>query len=146
MDGNNKRKKVVSGTLFLLLLLFAFNLAAAPERPVRLAPSVLQAGEAICNTVAGILESMPFPIGYALCDLQDRSPLLKEAESHDESAALPVLPLLNFLALPVLLAMGFSAAAAIRGRMNYLRQIFSPLIPVRAGPFTISSADFASAR
>lgn len=145
MDGNNKRKKVVSGTLFLLLLLFAFNLAAAPERPVRLAPSVLQAGEAICNTVAGILESMPFPIGYALCDLQDRSPLLKEAESHDESAALPVFPLLNFLALPVLLAMGFSAAA-IRGRMNYLRQIFSPLIPVRAGPFTISSADFASAR
>jgi len=135
MDGTEKRKKVVAGVFFLLLLLFSFNFAAASETPERLTPSGFRIVEVIHNAVAGIAESMPFPAGYALCNLLEQSPLLKESENQNESAALPalLLLLLSFLILPDLLAP--VVAAATRGRMNYLRQIFARLIPVRAGPF-----------
>lgn len=135
MDGKDKRKKVVSGALFLLLMLVAFNFAAASETRERLTPSGFRTVEVIRNAVAGIGENMPFPVGYALCDLLVQAPLLKESENQNESAALPDL-LLLFLSFLILSYMGSSGfAAATSGRMNYLRQIFARLIPVRAGPF-----------
>ncbi|MGE4565179.1 MAG: hypothetical protein AB7F32_09930 [Victivallaceae bacterium] len=116
------------------MLLFAFNFAAASETPQRLTSSGFRTVEVLRNAVAGLAESMPFPVGYVLCDVLEQSPLLKESENQNQSVALPVLLwlLLSFLILPVLLAPG--VAAATRGRMNYLRQIFARLIPVRAGP------------